>query len=81
MVHLLAGSVPYGKLVQLTLIVSLIRRPYVLLEEECVQCRRLIEVELVLGETHRNRRLAHSRYKVSAILMAGLQGGRSLTLA
>ena len=53
-VHLLAGSVPDCELVQLTLIVSLVRRPYVLLKEESIQRRRLIQVKLVLRETHRD---------------------------
>ena len=36
-VHLLSGGVPYGELIQLTLIVSLVCRSYVLLEEEGVE--------------------------------------------
>ena len=80
-VHLLSGSIPYGELVQLALIVSLVSRSYVLLEEEGVEGRRLIEVKLVLGKAYGDGSLADSRYKVSAIHMAGPRGAGSLTLA
>ena len=52
--HFLTSSVPNGQLVQLTLIVGLVGGPYVLLQEEGVESRRLIQVELVLGKGHRN---------------------------
>ena len=80
MVHLLTSSVPNGQLVQLTLIVGLVGGPYVLLQEEGVESRRLIQVELVLGKAHRNRGLAHSRYKVSVMHIL-THSYQSLTLA